>query len=82
MRCCINQIAAHRPDEATPKDSFYCFNFLTQRGKADIALTCPFCPLMTHNGHCIPVQVFQNAKRLIPTHASEREWRLSEGALS
>jgi hypothetical protein len=31
MRCCINQIAAHRSDEATPKDSFYCFNFLTQR---------------------------------------------------
>jgi|RhiMetdeSRZDD1v2_1073273.scaffolds.fasta_scaffold34873_3 hypothetical protein len=32
MRCCINQIAARRRTKATPKDSFYCFNFLTQRG--------------------------------------------------
>jgi hypothetical protein len=26
------------PDEATPKDSFYCLNFLTQRDKAKHAL--------------------------------------------
>jgi hypothetical protein len=30
MRCCINQIAAHRRTKLR-RNSFYCFNFLTQR---------------------------------------------------
>jgi hypothetical protein len=31
MRCCIQSDRGTPPDEATPKDSFYCLNFLTQR---------------------------------------------------